>query len=85
MGVVVVLTFGSSNSGWLARVRDGEGAMTYVGVLEVKSNLPKLIKTLEQGQEERVVIARNNRPVAQITLVDDESAPRIGVALGRWR
>ena len=56
--------------------------MTYVGVLEAKNNLSKLIKTLEQGQEERVVITRNNRPVAQITLVDDESTPRIGVARG---
>ena len=56
--------------------------MTYVGVLEAKNNLSKLIKMLELEQEERVVITRNNRPVAQITLIGDEGAPRIGAARG---
>ena len=55
--------------------------MAQVNVLEAKSNLSKIIRQLELGQEERVVIARNGRPVAQITLLDEVPASkRIGVA-----
>ena len=57
--------------------------MTYVGVLEAKNNLSKLIKLLESQQEDRVVITRNSQPVAQITLLDEQpETRRIGIAKG---
>lgn len=57
--------------------------MTQVGVLEAKNSLSKLIRMLERGEEEQVVITRNNRPVARLTLLDKAPAKRIGVAKGQ--
>lgn len=57
--------------------------MVQVNMLEAKSNLSALVKQLEDGLEDSVVIARNNHPVAIIVSYDSSRAQqRIGVARG---
>ena len=60
-----------------------EHTMTQVNVLDAKNNLSKLLRMLEAGDEERIIIARNGSPVAQLTLVDDSSLRRVGVTNGK--
>ena len=55
--------------------------MVQVNMLEAKSNLSALVKQLEDGVEDSVVIARNNVPVALIISYDSNQAQqRIGIA-----
>lgn len=59
--------------------------MQQVNVFEAKTGLSRLIASLESGQEEEVVIARNGKPVAR--LLRWESADpglRIGAAKGAF-
>lgn len=57
--------------------------MVQVNMLEAKSNLSALVKQLEDGVEDSVVIARNNVPVALIISYNsDRARQRIGVAKG---
>ncbi len=60
--------------------------MLQVGVLEARNNLSKLIRDVELGVEQAVVIKRNDTPVAKIVPVDgSEADARIGVARGAIR
>ena len=43
--------------------------MTQVNVLEAKNNLSKLIRMLEDGTEDNIVISRNGVPVVQMILL----------------
>ena len=55
--------------------------MSTVNVLEAKTHLSRLLDAVESGAEDRVVIARNGRPIAQ--LVPLSVVPvRIGVRAG---
>lgn len=58
--------------------------MSTVNMLEAKSQLSRLIQSLEDGEEREIIIARNNRPAARLTLIAAEVPPerRIGVAAG---
>lgn len=57
--------------------------MTQVNMFEAKSALSALIKQLEDGLEDCVIIARNGKPAAKLTLVEPAPVPqRIGVAKG---
>ena len=58
--------------------------MTQVNMLEAKTNLSRLIHTLELREEDAIVIARGNKPVAKITLIEEQPATsRIGIAKGK--
>ena len=58
--------------------------MTQVNVLEAKNELSKLIRLLENGEEDYIVIARNGVPVAQLVLYESSSQrSRIGTAKGK--
>ena len=59
--------------------------MVQANMLEAKTELSKLVKMLETGQEDVIYIARNNVPVVQMTLgsIPDETQ-RIGVAEGAF-
>ena len=60
--------------------------MTSVNMLKAKTDLSKLVKLLETGQEEVIYIARNGVPVVQLTLVPKKDvSKRIGVARGKFR
>ena len=58
--------------------------MTQVNIFEAKNNLSKLISLLESGREERIVIARYGRPVANLTCFHEKPlSNRIGSAEGK--
>lgn len=60
--------------------------MCQVNVHEAKTDLSKLIRLLETGQEDVVYIARSGEPVVQMTLIPKkESHKRIGVAEGKFK
>ena len=59
--------------------------MVQANMLEAKTELSKLVKMLETGQEDVIYIARNNVPVVQMTLVSvPDETQRIGVAEGAF-
>lgn len=57
--------------------------MTQVNVLDAKNSLSSLIRDLEDGREDVVVIARRGVPVAQLTRCTAQMTKRLGVAEGR--
>ena len=56
--------------------------MTQVNMLEAKTNFSKLIRLLENKEEDEIIIARDNQPVAKIVLYEKPQNRRIGVAKG---
>jgi antitoxin (DNA-binding transcriptional repressor) of toxin-antitoxin stability system len=59
--------------------------MTTVNMLDAKSNLSRLVESLESGAEREIIIARNGKPAAR--LVPIHASPvgvRIGVAKGKF-
>ena len=57
-----------------------------VNILEAKTNFSNLVKMLETGKEEMIVIARYGRPVAKMTIYNEMPvSKRIGVAKGRLK
>lgn len=60
--------------------------MTQVNMLEAKTELSKLIKLLENRQEDVIYLARNGKRIAQLTLVpQNANGRRIGVAEGKFQ
>lgn len=60
--------------------------MCHVNMHEAKTDLSKLIRLLETGQEDVVYIARSGKPVVQMTLIPPkDSHKRIGVAEGKFQ
>lgn len=57
-----------------------------VNVLEAKTDFSKLIRLLESGREEYIIVARNGHPVVKMTLLEDSPVSRrIGIAKGKFR
>ena len=60
--------------------------MTQVNMLEAKNDLSKLVRMLENKEEDIIYIARNGKAVVQITLIPKEPVfNRIGVAEGKFK
>lgn len=59
--------------------------MHSVNMWQAKSNLSRLVESIEQGEEREIIIARNGRPAAKLVSVG-ASLPgqRIGVAKGAF-
>lgn len=65
---------------------------TVVNMLEAKTNLSKLVDSLERGQESEYLIARNGRPAARLIALSEASndtraqvaSRRIGIAKGEF-
>lgn len=58
--------------------------MQQVNILEAKTNFSKLLALLESRQEDEIVIAKNKKPLARITLLPQgDTSRRIGVAEGK--
>ncbi len=55
--------------------------MTQVNMFQAKTDLSKLIVSLENKDEDRIVIARDGNPVAVLTLYTPEPKER---ALGKY-
>ena len=57
--------------------------MLRYNMFEAKTNLSKIAKTLEDGLEDQVIVARNGKPLLRITLVKTtDTSKRIGLAKG---
>ena len=58
--------------------------MTRVNMLDAKNNLSKLVRQLENREEDVIYIARNGVAIAQITLIPKvDVSRRIGIAAGK--
>ena len=59
--------------------------MMQVNILEAKTDFSKLIRLLETRKEDFITVARNGKPVAKITLINEiPVSRRIGVAKGKF-
>ena len=57
-----------------------------VSVLEAKTNLSNLIKLVETGKEEQVVIHRYGKPIVKMVVCNETPvSKRIGVAKGKFK
>ncbi len=57
-----------------------------VNILEAKTNLSNLVRMIETGKEERIIIARYGKPVVKMVPCNDAPvSKRIGVAKGRLK
>jgi prevent-host-death family protein len=60
--------------------------MPMFNMLEAKSNLSRLVESVETGVETEIVIARNGRPAARLVAIRPTAKDkRIGVAKGKFR
>ncbi len=59
--------------------------MMQVNILEAKTDFSRLIRLLESKREDCITVARNGKPVAKITLIQETPvSKRIGVAKGKF-
>ncbi len=59
--------------------------MKQVNILEAKTDFSKLLRLLETKKEDYITIARNGKPVAKITLINETPvSKRIGIAKGKF-
>jgi len=57
-----------------------------VNILEAKTELSKLIRLIETGKEDHIIIARYGKPVVKlISCCDVPVSKRIGIAKGRLK
>jgi len=56
-----------------------------INMLDAKSNLSKLVRAIESGEEKEIVIARNGHPAARLVPIERQDASkRIGIAKGKF-
>ena len=68
----------------LANFNEGDDLNMQVNIFDAKTDLSKLIKLLENKEEESITIARNGKPVAKLVpYIDDTVNKRIGIAKGK--
>jgi prevent-host-death family protein len=58
--------------------------MPTVNMLEAKSNLSELVRAVESGEQEEIIIARNGVPAARLVPLKKKSRVRLGVAEGKY-
>jgi prevent-host-death family protein len=59
--------------------------MSMFNMLEAKSNLSRLVESVETGAEAEIIIARNGRPAARLVAIKSFSpGQRIGIAKGKF-
>ncbi len=57
-----------------------------VNILEAKTNLSSLVRLLENGKEESIIISRYGKPVAKMVVYNDAPVSnRIGAAKGKLK
>ena len=58
--------------------------MKQVNILEAKTDFSKIIRLIENGTEDEIIIARYGKPVAKITALNEIPVEnRIGIAKGK--
>lgn len=59
--------------------------MQTVNMLDAKSSLSRLVRAIEDGEEQEIIIARNGRPAARLVPIEARPAgSRIGIAKGKF-
>ena len=59
--------------------------MLQVNILEAKTDLSRLIKLIETGKEDNIIIARYGKPVVKMSIYNDVPVSnRIGIAKGKF-
>lgn len=59
--------------------------MLQVNILEAKTDLSRLIKLIETGKEDNIIIARYGKPVVKMSIYNDVPVSnRIGIAKGEF-
>ncbi|MBR1375157.1 MAG: type II toxin-antitoxin system Phd/YefM family antitoxin [Cardiobacteriaceae bacterium] len=58
--------------------------MQQVNIFQAKQTFSALIEQIESGQEEEIIIARNNKPVARITPLVQKPPVILGIAKGQF-
>ena len=57
-----------------------------VNILEAKTNFSNLVKLIETGKEDRIIIARYGKPVVKMVVYNEAPVSRrIGVAEGKLK
>lgn len=57
-----------------------------VNILEAKTNLSNLVRLIETGKEDRIIIARYGKPVVKMVIYNETPvSKRIGVAKGKLK
>lgn len=57
--------------------------MLAIPLLNAESKLPSLVKAIEQGEEQEIIITRDGKPVARLVpILSSKIERRIGVAKG---
>ena len=57
-----------------------------VNILEAKTNLSNLVRLIETGKEDKVIIARYGKPVVKMVVYNEAPVSnRIGVAKGKLK
>lgn len=57
-----------------------------VNILEAKTELSKLIRLIETGREENIIIVRYGKPIVKMTAFSGEPvSKRIGIAKGKLK
>ena len=57
-----------------------------VNILEAKTNMSNLVKLIEAGKEDQIIIARYGKPVVKMVKYNDTPvSKRIGVAKGKLK
>lgn len=60
--------------------------MCQMNVLEAKTNFSKLLVLLKNKDEDEIIICRNNKPVARITLIPQlDRKKAFGIAAGKLK
>ena len=60
--------------------------MLQVNIFEAKTEFSKLIRLLEYKKEDYITVARNGKPVAKISLINEVPVSnRIGIAKGKFK
>jgi prevent-host-death family protein len=58
--------------------------MPTINMLEAKSNLSELVRAVESGEQEEIIIARNGVPAARLVPIKRKSRVRLGLAEGKY-
>ena len=60
--------------------------MKQVNILEAKTDFSNLIRLIETGKEDKIIVARYGKPVAKIVIYDEVPVSnRIGIAKGKLK
>lgn len=58
--------------------------MVQVNMLEAKTNLSALVRAVESGMEDAIIIARHGKPAAKLVPYTPDASKRIGAAKGKF-